>query len=137
MVTGSGRGYKSLRSLTEPPPPLPVSYICPRCTYMCVHTCKLYDHVSCHSLLIAGFCNRESPCNKGICYYNSTGCPVVGYFPVHGRTSSNNTDTADVEDTAPGYLSYNCHFLIVLLSILLVAMVTVWLYTCKRGQTQQ
>ena len=80
-----------------------------------------------------GFCDWDSPCNRGVCYYNSTGCPVVGYHPAHTSTHDNNTDS-DEADTYTVVPSVDRVLLTALSAVLLVALVTVLVCECRHSK---
>lgn len=78
-------------------------------------------------------CDWDSPCNIGVCYYNSTGCPVTGYHRFHTSAHDyytlNATTYTDLRDTSKGLV-------ILVMSVVLVAMVTILVCEWKLGQTQ-
>jgi hypothetical protein len=78
-----------------------------------------------------GFCDWDSPCNKGVCYYNSTGCPVVGYHPASTSTHDNHTDP-DEPVTPTALQGVDRLLFTVLLAVLLVAVATVLACECRQ-----
>ena len=85
-----------------------------------------------HLLSFVGSCDWSSPCDTGVCYFNGTGCPVVGYYPVKKSTNHNNTDSQDMNVMYTTHLDPTCS--IIMMSVVLtVAIVTVLVCQYKRG----
>ena len=80
-----------------------------------------------------GFCDWDSPCIRGVCYYNSTGCPVVGYHPANTSTHDNHTDS-DEADTYTTVQGVDRLLLTALSAVLLVALATVLACECRHDK---
>ena len=80
---------------------------------------------------LSGSCDWDSPCDKGVCYYNSTGCPVVGYHRVNTSINKGGSPTHDpVEDFSTQYGPDRMSVLMLCL-VLLMAVVTVAVCHCS------
>ena len=82
----------------------------------------------------AGSCDWGSPCDNGVCYYNSTGCPVTGYHSVYTSTTNINETTLndEIEDTT--YMTLSHHLVLMLICILFVALLFVCVFQYKRSR---
>ena len=83
-----------------------------------------------------GFCEWDSPCNDGVCYYNSSGCPVMGYHYVNTSTNYNHADSDEaVKHTV--LQGVDMLLLTVLSAVLLVALVTVLACKCRPWKAER
>ena len=74
-------------------------------------------------MYIAGDCDWLTPCTSGVCFANSTGCPVTGVFLLNSNqtnlTLETGSDNVALEDDHQKHGRH--HFIAVLIAILGIA----------------